>query len=151
MKNFEMILPILLSILLYVSCNSIQSEKPNIIMFLSDDFGYGDLSAYGHPSQEQTILDQLANEGIRFTSFYTSSLFCTPSRASILTGRLPHRSGIIGDLDRSSLPVFLPSHSTGLPHDEYTIAEALRDGGYRTGMVGKWHLGLQFYHYIFQI
>ncbi|CAD5115918.1 DgyrCDS4850 [Dimorphilus gyrociliatus] len=145
--NLKMILSVFVTSFFCVICNTTPIEKPNIVMFLSDDFGYGDLSVYGHPSQEQTILDKMALEGIRFTSFYSSSFFCTPSRAALLTGRLPHRSGIIGDIGKFSLPVLLPSHSTGLPHEEYTLAEALRDGGYKTGIVGKWHLGINQYNH----
>ncbi|XP_072048941.1 arylsulfatase-like [Amphiura filiformis] len=99
--------------------------------------GYGDLSSYGHPTQEWGPIDDLAKEGLRFTSMYTASSTCSPNRAALLTGRLPVRIGMYGRQRN-----FNPWTPTGLPAEEITLAEALRDAGYSTGMVGKWHLGI---------
>lgn len=106
---------------------------PNIVIFFADDLGYGDLACYGHPTIRTPRLDRMAAEGMRFTSFYSASPACTQSRASLLTGRYSVRCG---------LPhVIMPAGQAGLPQAEITLAEALRDAGYRTALVGKWHLG----------
>jgi arylsulfatase A-like enzyme len=105
---------------------------PNIVVFLTDDQGYGDLSSYGHPTIATPNLDRMAREGIRLTSFYAAPS-CTPSRAQFLTGRYPVRSGELSPTG--------PGSPVGLPQQEVTIAEALKAQGYRTGMLGKWHLG----------
>ena len=102
---------------------------PNVVLILADDLGYGDLGAYGNPRTRTPNLDKLAAEGIRFTSFYVPVPICAPSRAGLMTGRWPYRTGI---------PWNPPVR---LNDDEVTIADALRDRGYATGMVGKWHLG----------
>lgn len=112
--------------------------KPNIVIIYADDLGYGDLGCYGHPVIRTPHLDRMAAEGMRFTSFYSAAEVCTPSRAALLTGRLPVRSGMCHDQFR-----VLRSRSTGhLPHDEITLAEALKPQGYSTACVGKWHLGV---------
>ncbi|XP_071476461.1 arylsulfatase A-like [Diadema antillarum] len=110
-------------------------EKPNIIFLYADDLGYGDLQSYGHPTSSTPNLNRLASEGLRFTQFYASAPVCSPSRAAILTGRYHIRSGVYPG-------VFDPLSSGGLPHNETTIAEVLQPLGYRTGIVGKWHLGV---------
>ena len=107
-------------------------NRPNIILLLGDDLGHRDLSCFGSPNVKTPHIDKLAAEGMAFTKFYTASAICTPTRASIMTGRYPLRFGInkhFNDVDR-----WLPESST-------TIAELLRDAGYNTAHVGKWHLG----------
>ncbi len=113
------------------------TRPPNIIIITADDLGYGDLSSYGHPTIQTPALDQLAAEGQRWTSFYAQAPVCSPSRAALLTGRLHLRSGMFG----RQTGVFFPDSQAGLPSDEVTLAEALGDIGYVTGIVGKWHLG----------
>ncbi len=120
-------------------CESIEANErpPNIIVIFADDLGYGDLGCYGHPTIRTPNLDRMAAEGIKFTQFYSAAPVCTPSRAALLTGRLPQRSGMCGD----ARGVLFPDSKGGLPSSEITIAEVLRQRGYATGCVGKWHLG----------
>lgn len=112
-------------------------RPPNIVILFADDLGYGDLGCYGHPSIRTPHLDRMAAEGMRFTDFYSAAEVCTPSRAALLTGRYPVRSGMAGDRRR----VLFPDSSGGLPASEVTLAEALREKGYATACIGKWHLG----------
>jgi len=109
------------------------AEKPNIVLIFTDDMGYGDLGTYGHPTIASPHLDRLAAEGMKLTQFYVASSVCTPSRAALLTGRYPIRSGMAR--------VLIPKSSGGLPDSEVTMAEVLREAGYATMCVGKWHLG----------
>lgn len=112
-------------------------RAPNIIVIMADDMGYGDLGCYGHPTIKTPHLDQMAREGMRFTSWYAAAEVCTPSRAGLLTGRLPPRSGVCSNKRR----VLFPNSQGGIPAAEVTIAELLKGQGYATGCVGKWHLG----------
>jgi arylsulfatase A-like enzyme len=113
----------------------IDTPKPNLVVFLADDHGYGDLSCMGATDVRTPRLDALAASGVRFTSWYSNSPVCSPSRASLLTGRYPGNAGV-----RS----ILHGHRTapGLPSEVPTVATALGDLGYQTAMFGKWHLGL---------
>lgn len=114
------------------------AQKPNIIVILADDMGYGDLGCYGHPTIATPHLDRMAAEGMKFTQFYVGASVCTPSRAALLTGRYPIRSGMSR--------VLIPKSPGGLPAGEVTMAEVLRDAGYATMCVGKWHLGARREH-----
>jgi arylsulfatase A-like enzyme len=112
-------------------------DGPNIVVVFCDDLGYGDLSCYGHPTIRTPNLDRLAAEGQKWTSFYAASPVCTPSRAALLTGRLPVRNGMASSKRR----VLFPGDRGGLLPSEVTIAELLKARGYATACVGKWHLG----------
>ena len=110
-------------------------KKPNFVVFITDDQGYGDLSCMGATDFKTPNIDRLAADGARFTDFYSNCPVCSPSRASLLTGRYPARAGV-----RS----ILAGHRTasGLPQQVTTIAKALKKEGYNTYMSGKWHLGV---------
>jgi arylsulfatase A-like enzyme len=112
-------------------------DQPNIVIIFTDDLGYGDVGPFGHPTIATPHLNRMAAEGMKLTQFYTAASVCTPSRAALLTGRLPVRSGMASDERR----VLFPNSPGGLPSDEVTIAEALSDQGYATAAIGKWHLG----------
>ena len=114
-----------------------KAESPNIVVIFCDDLGYGDLSCFGHPTIRTPNLDQMAAEGVRLTQFYSASPVCTPSRAALMTGRLPIRSGMCSDKRR----VLFPNSGGGIPASEVTLAEGLKKQGYATACVGKWHLG----------
>ena len=110
------------------------NKTPNIIVILTDDMGYGDLGAYGNRRIRTPHIDSLALRGALFTNAYASANVCSPSRAGLLTGRYAIRSGL-------AWKVIEANDSRSLPDDEETIAELVRRAGYRTGMIGKWHLG----------
>lgn len=134
------ILPFLLmSFLSFLSVQSQAVEKrpPNFIIIFADDLGYGDLSCFGHPTIQTPNLDRMAHEGQKWTNFYAGASVCTPSRAALLTGRLPVRSGMASNEHR----VLFPDSKNGLPADEITLAEQLKTAGYNTACIGKWHLG----------
>ena len=114
-----------------------ESKKPNIIVINCDDMGYGDLSCFGNPTIKTPNLDRMALEGQKWSSFYVSASVSSPSRAGLLTGRLGVRTGMYGD--RNS--VLFPNSPGGLPAEEWTIAELLKQAGYHTACIGKWHLG----------
>ncbi|MBC7286601.1 MAG: arylsulfatase [Armatimonadetes bacterium] len=107
--------------------------KPNILLILADDMGYGDFAIFNEGLSRTPSLDQLARESICLTQHYAASCVCAPSRASLLTGRYPHRTGAIDTLDGRGLD--------RLALREITLADVLKAHGYATGLVGKWHLG----------
>jgi arylsulfatase A len=109
------------------------SIPPNFILIFTDDQGYGDLGVYGHPTIRTPNIDRLAAEGQRWTSFYAAPV-CTPSRAQLMTGRLAIRTGLASG-------VFSPDSYGGLQPGETTVAEVLKQKGYATAAIGKWHLG----------
>ncbi len=108
------------------------AARPNIVLIVGDDLGYGDVGVYGASDIRTPNIDRLAAEGIRLTDFYAAPL-CTPSRAQLLLGRYPVRSGLVR--------VLYPYSKDGIDEGEVTLAEALHDAGYTTHAIGKWHLG----------
>lgn len=115
------------------------SSKPNILLLLADDLGYGELGCYGQKEIKTPVLDDLAAQGMRFTDFYAGCSVCAPSRAVLMTGKSVGRVSVRGNhgLDENNEMV-----RVSLSKDEVTLAEMLKKAGYETGFVGKWHLGL---------
>lgn len=111
----------------------LMAEAPNVVIIYFDDTGWTDLGCFGGEVDTPHV-DRLASEGMKFTSYYSPAPNCSPSRAGLLTGRFPFRSGVYNYLPKNSV--------MHLPDSEVTIAELLRDAGYATGMFGKWHLSL---------
>jgi len=129
----KLFFPFLASLFLAVSSGQ---QRPNVVLILSDDLGYHDLGCYGHPKIKTPVIDQLAQEGVRLTSFYSGATVCTPSRMALLTGSYPVRygwsKGVVGHIMEKK---------RGLSPKATTMAEVFKDAGYKTGIFGKWHLG----------
>lgn len=127
----------ILGLVLSLTCSSLswgQAQKPNFIVVMADDLGFGDLGVYGSTLIDTPNLDRMAAEGIYFESFYASANVCTASRGGLLTGRYPVRLNLVADVAR-------PTNDIHLDESEITIAEALKEEGYSTALFGKWHLG----------
>ena len=130
--------------LVTVVCYGQRNAQPNIVFILADDMGWKDLGCYGNPFNETPNLDKLAKNGVRFTQAYSACPVCSPTRASIMTGKHPARlhltNYIAGNRVDKSSPVIPPKWRAELDPAEVTLAELLKTKGYATGMVGKWHL-----------
>src|SRR5947207_10690938 len=116
--------------------------RPNVLFILADDLGYGDLSCYGRPDYRTPNLDRLALQGVRFANAYSASPLCTPTRCAFITGRYPARTrvGLEEPLyERRALGD--KTLTLGLPSEHPTIASLLKQTGYETALIGKWHLG----------
>ncbi len=120
----------------YASAGGGTTSRPNIVLFLADDLGWGDLACYGHPVMRTPHLDRFATEGVRFTQCYSACGVCSPSRSAILTGRTPYRNGVFRWIPEGS--------EVHLRTSEITLPRLLREHGYQTCHVGKWHLNGKF-------
>jgi len=135
----KLILSLLAALFLVQTAQAANAPRPNIVIILADDLGYGDLACYGHPKFKTPHLDRMAAEGAKLTQFNCPMPYCAPTRASLLTGRYPFRCGLT---QNPSPDGFGPAANTlHLPETEITLAQILKGAGYATGMIGKWHLG----------
>ncbi|GLD59931.1 arylsulfatase D-like protein [Lates japonicus] len=142
-----LVAPLLLSLLLAAGSDVTGEEvdrKPNIILMMVDDLGIGDIGCYGNDTIRTPNIDRLASEGVKLTQHIAAAPLCTPSRAAFMTGRYAIRSGM-GSMGRVQVLLFLGG-SGGLPASENTFAKRLQQQGYTTGLVGKWHLGVNCEH-----
>ena len=137
LKSLSVLTAAVLSNSLSLNAASDAANRPNFVIIFCDDMGYGDLSCYGNPTIRTPNIDRMACEGMKLTQFYVGAGVSTPSRAALMTGRLPVRNGLYGD----RVAVLFPNSKAGLGQDEVTIAKVLQQSGYATGCVGKWHLG----------
>ena len=128
------LLKLVFAVVLVLPAVALVAKPPNVVLILADDLGYGDIGAFGARLIETPHIDGLARDGIRMTDFYASGNVCTPSRAGLLTGRYALRDGMAAGTVK-------PGDTHGLPPGTPTIAEMLQRQGYRTALVGKWHLG----------
>lgn len=143
--NLVAALGAILLMLAYTGCQPSNTDQPNFVFILVDDLGWSDLSYNGSKTYESPNVDQLAEEGMVFTDFYSGGPVCSPTRSSILTGKYTARTGITTYLicpERDA-----PYVTTHLPLEELTIAEALKEQNYATGYFGKWHLGYSKKHW----
>ncbi|MCE2413126.1 sulfatase-like hydrolase/transferase [Candidatus Poribacteria bacterium] len=114
------------------------AKSPNVLLILADDHGYGDISAHNGPSIQTPNIDRIAENGVRFTKFYANSSVCSPSRASLMTGRYPDQAGVPGVIRTH------PENSWGyFRQDAATLPSVLKQKDYNTALIGKWHLGLE--------
>ena len=131
----------ILVVFLLASVSSLAQDRPNFIVIFCDDLGYADIEPFGSEHHRTPHLTQMAREGMRLTNFYSTCCVCTPSRSSLMTGCYPKRVGL--HENEKGQWVLFPGNQRGLHPDEITVAELLRDQGYATAIVGKWHLGDQ--------
>ena len=131
---------------LYAQSNIVisQDTRPNIVVILCDDLGYGDLASYGHPYIKTPNLDNMAVQGIRFTNFYSSAPVCSPSRVGLLTGRSPNRAGVYDWIPHARETKPDAREQVHMRKDEITIPSLLKKAGYATAMAGKWHCNSMF-------
>ncbi|SMG21077.1 arylsulfatase [Sphingobacterium psychroaquaticum] len=141
---FKKIALLLLVLLGAINLVAQPHKKPNIIYIYADDMGYGELGAYGQKLIQTPHLDQMANEGIRFTQHYTSTPVCAPARAMLLTGKHGGHSYIRGNYEMGGFPDDKEGGQMPLPEGIFTLPKMLKEHGYTTGIVGKWGLGMHF-------
>lgn len=134
-KSLASIIFVVISCISYAQDISDKTIKPNIILIMADDLGYGELSCYGSTSVKTPNLDMLAEKGVKFLDFHANGPVCSPTRAALMTGRYQQRSGVEGVITAAN------HREVGLSLDENTLAEELNKLGYTTAMYGKWHLG----------
>ncbi len=137
--NYIKILLFIVAVTCSVNCGFAQERKvrqPNIIIIMADDLGYGDIGCYGSDYINTPVLDNMAAEGMRFTDYHSNGAVCTPTRAALMTGNYQQKAGLEG-----VIYVQQEKRIYGLSPTQKTLAEIFKDGGYKTGMFGKWHLG----------
>jgi len=139
-------LPLLFIGLLAQVASADDVSRPNIVVVLCDDLGWGDLQNYGHPSIKTPHLMQMAAEGIRFTDFYSAAPVCSPSRVGLLTGRMPNRAGVYDWIPETNpdKPLKSSRNLVEMRKEEFTIPRMLKEAGYATCMSGKWHCNAMF-------
>lgn len=121
-------------------------ERPNFLILFVDDLGYADIEPFGRLNVSTPNFNRIAAEGVKFTQWISAAPICTPSRAGLQTGRYPHRMGLTDNLFRVMVT---PSQPGGLPYEEMTLAENVKQSGYATGMSGKWHLGVSNHTHLY--
>tara|TARA_B100000809_G_scaffold54191_1_gene49763 strand:- start:3533 stop:4939 length:1407 start_codon:yes stop_codon:yes gene_type:complete len=142
-RSFKIVFQVFFILVFIFGCKktdikSKSKEKPNVLLILTDDLGYGDISCFGQENYKTPHIDNIAAEGVSSTAFYVPTPYCAPSRATLLTGRFPLRHGLV----KNPTPDASVSADTiGLSTAEVTMAEVFREAGYATKMIGKWHLG----------
>ena len=140
----KQILALFLTGILLISCKEEAPVKPNVIMILVDDMGWTDLGLYGSDLYQSPNIDKLGEEGVMFTNSYAACTVCSPTRAAIVTGKYPARLNVTDWIEGHKFPwakMNVPDWTMYLPDEEYTMAEAFKDAGYKTAHFGKWHLG----------
>jgi len=133
---FPLAMILLLIIAACAKNNPTEEQKPNVVIILSDDLGYGDISCYGQIGYETPNIDKLATDGVKCTDFYVPTPYCAPSRATILTGRFPLRHKLIKNPTPDA-----GINDIGILDSEITLGEVFQEAGYKTNLIGKWHLG----------
>jgi len=128
-RSLGFVQPLVIFFLLVIGSDLFAQNKPNVILIMADDLGYGDVGFNGHPVIKTPHLDKMAEQGVVFDRFYSAAPICSPTRGSCLTGRHPFRYGV------------LAAHTGGMRDGEITVAEIFKEQGYNTGFFGKWHLG----------
>ena len=140
MKSSVNVLSVTIALSCFTSAGAAKerAEKPNIILIMADDMGYGDIGCYGSKSIKTPVLDKMAADGIKFTDYHSNGSVCTPTRASLLTGNYQQRVGLEGVINAQ-----MDKRIYGIADSEVTMAEIFQKSGYQTGIFGKWHLGYQ--------